>query len=448
MRLGPKSQKPSVLHMSWRAWLLLTTLGAFFLYLWILPLFKPRGDFLWGYYRLKDIYLGIPVGLAFLSALAAFAVPDRYKRRLVLRLASVSLSLMFALFVCDAVYALAVNGVWRANFWLDQGHISRRYSIADDELGFVRKPRVSWRGFVPEVNRVVDYRTDENGFRNPDGVGRAEVVFIGDSYTEAATVQEKDTFVHRVGVASKLSAVNLGRGAYGPQQELIVLQRYGLAYHPRVVIWQLFEGNDLNDARLFSDWRENPQREGVSFKDRYFENSLLSDWIPKRRRKVSEPLVKLRHSDGTENQITLRYPYDPDAALKDPVGFEETTKAIEQGYRLCQSQGIKLVVVSVPTMVRVMEPFILFDRAEAKTRYLPPGTGNKNSDFSGKMAEFCRTIGCQFIDAFATLRPAATVDTRDLYVPVDEHLEIRGHEVMAQTISEWLRTQAIVGEVK
>lgn len=449
MRLSPKSQKRSVLQMSWRAWLLFTTLAAFFLYIWILPLFKPRGDFLWGYYRLKDIYLGIPVGLAFLSALAVFVAPVRYQRRLALRLASVSISLMFALFLCDAVYALVVNGAWRSNFWLDQSHISRRYSMADDELGFVRKPGVSWRGFVPDVNRIVDYRTDVNGFRNPDEVRRADVVFIGDSYTESATVENNDTFVRRVGAASGLSVINLGRGAYGPQQELIVLQRYGFTYRPRVVIWQLFEGNDLDDARFFSEWKKNPQREGISFKERYFQNSLFAELIPKRPRPQSvAPAVTLRYSDGTKNRITLRYPYDPDAALKDPVGFEETTKAIEQGYRFCQSQGVKLVVVLVPTMVQVMEPYLTFDRPEDRARYLPNSVDNEKNDFSERIAGFCGNLGCSFIDTFAALRQAAAIDNRGLYITTDEHLDIRGHEVMAQTISEWLSAQAIVGELK
>ncbi|MGH9905146.1 MAG: hypothetical protein ACRD8U_06115, partial [Pyrinomonadaceae bacterium] len=316
------AEKSGAPHISWQAWLGLAALGAVFFYVWIVPLFRPRGDFLRGYYRLKDIYLGIPVGLVFLSALIVLVVPHRYKRRLALRLASVSISLLFALFVCDAAYALVVNGAWRANFWLDQGHISRRYSKADNELGFVRKPGVSWRGFVPDVNRVVDYRTDEQGFRNPDGVRRADVVFIGDSFTEGATVEENDTFVRQVGAASGLSVVNLGRGAYGPQQELIVLERYGLAYRPRVVVWQLFEGNDLPDASLFREWKENPQQASVPFRQRYFANSLLAEWIP--REPSVAPLVKLRYSDGKAIQTTLRYRYDPNAPAKDPVGLEET----------------------------------------------------------------------------------------------------------------------------
>ncbi len=430
---------------AWRLWLGLIILCMAFFYLWILPLFQPRGDFLWGYYGLKDIYLGIPVGLALICALLVLAVPRRFKRPLALRLASISISIVFALFLCDAAYALVVNEVWRANFWLDQAHIARRYSTADPELGFIRKPLVTWRGYVGGVNRIVDYHADENGFRNPVGTKRADVVFIGDSLTEAAQVEEHDTFVRRVETISGRSAVNLGLGAYGPQQELIVLKRYGLAYRPRVVVWQLFEGNDLNDARVFAEWKKNPQSGVASLRDRYAENSLLAEWIPRARRTPADlPTVKFKYTDGSESRITLRYEYDPGAPSRNALGFAETTQAIEAGYRLCQSQGVKLVVVLVPTMVRVMEPHLVFDREEDRTRYLPNAAAGVK-DFSSKMADFCSQLGCSFIDTFGALRTAATVNNRNLYVPVDEHLDVNGHEVVAQAVVEQLRAAAVVG---
>jgi hypothetical protein len=289
----------------------------------------------------------------------------------------------------------------------------------------------------------VDYHTDENGFRNPVGINRADIVFIGDSLTEAAQVEEQDTFVRRVERITELSAVNLGRGAYGPQQELIVLKRYGLAYRPRVVVWQLFGGNDLADARVFAEWKKNPQAGVMPLRDRYTENSLLADWIPRVRHEPTNlTTVKFKHNDGSETPITLRYEYDPAAPSKNPVGFAETTQAIETGYRLCQTQGVKLVVVLVPSMVRVMKPYIVFDREEDRTRYLP-NVQSDIKDFSSSLAEFCSQLGCSFIDMSSALRKAAAVDNRNLYFPVDEHLDVSGHEVVAQAVVEELRSAGV-----
>jgi len=133
-------------------------------------------------------------------------------------------------------------------------------NLPDDELGFVRKPNVVWEGRLSLEGKDLSYHTDENGFRNVPQIHQADLVFIGDSFTEGASVPEEDTFVQQLGKKVTHSVVNLGRGQYGPQQELIILRRYGLGYNPRVVVWQLFEGNDLSDATRFAEWRQTPVR--------------------------------------------------------------------------------------------------------------------------------------------------------------------------------------------
>jgi hypothetical protein len=422
-------------------WLGLALLATTFLYLCILPLFRPRGDFLWGYYRLKDLMLGIPVALAMLFATVVLASPAKHRRPLLMRLVSIFISVVGVVFLCDVVYVFIVLGASRPNFWLDQAHIPRMYSAADAELGFVRKPGVFWHGYIPELNRTVEYRTDENGFRNPPNLKRADIVFIGDSFTEAGQVSDEQSFPQRVAISTGLKAANLGRGAYGPQQELIVLKRYGLAYEPRVVVWQLFEGNDLTDASIFAGWKENPDQI-TSVRERYFQYSFLSQWLSKTRvRGRDVPLVTLRHRSGTTQRIALRYRYDPSQPAAVPIGLAETIRTIEEGQRLCQARGIQLMIVLVPTLVRVLEPDISFDRREDKLQYLPEEGRADKKDFSSRIEGLCSQIGCSFVDGFAALRQAAARDNGALYILGDEHLDTTGHEVIAQLVLEWLRSR-------
>ena len=421
----------------WR-WISFTLLLAIACYLWVVPLFRPRGDFLWGYYRLKDVYAGIPVGCALLGAIAVWASPSKYRRVLALRLVSLLVSVIVTVAVVDVVYALFVQGAWRPNYWLDQAHIPRTYNTADDELGFVRKPNLSWRGFIREANRVVDYRTDKNGFRNPSiEQATADVVFIGDSFTEAVEVNENDTFVRRVGAATGLTVVNLGRGGYSPQQELIVLEKYGLSYKPRYVVWQLFEGNDLVEADNFAAWKKNPQQQNSSLKDRYFDHSLLTKLLTKTRiMDRSVAWITLHYSDGTRARTPLHYFYESNQPAEMPLAMAEINEAIGKGYRLCQSQRIQLLLIFVPTMIRVMEPFVTAEREEDELRYLRKSTDKK--DFSGLTDELCAQLGCTFVDSFAALRQAAETDNRNLYIPRDEHLDVRGHEVIAKIVVNWI----------
>jgi hypothetical protein len=95
-------------------------------------------------------------------------------------------------------------------------------------------------------------------------------------------------------------------------------------------------------------------------------------------------------------------------------------------------------------MVRVLEPYLNFDTVEDQTRYLPLGVHNEKKDFSRQTAEICERIGCTFIDAFDALRQAAASDNRSLYIPNDEHLDVRGHEVIARRLVEYLASKNLL----
>ena len=445
MDLPANSQSRRLKPGPWLSSIAGVLLAAAFVYVWILPLFIPRGYFLWGHYRLKDIYIGIPIALVTICVVVILLVPARYKRSVSLRVITLAIALLIAFALCDAVYAFGIMGVGKANYWLDQAHISRRYSVADPELGFVRKPWVSWQGYVPDANRFVEYRTDKNGFRNSTEQQRADIVFIGDSYTESATNIEENTYAHLVAQSTGLSVINLARGAYGPQQELIVLKRHGVSYEPRFVVWQLFEGNDLADAEAFVEWRKNPEQVVMSLKDRYLDNSLLHQLLANTR--SYEPvgrMATLSYHDGTSKRVSLRYRYEPDQPSTMQIGMIETLSSIQAGQQLCQSRGIELLVVVVPTMVRVMEPHISFNRFEDRREFFPeriPG----DKDFSETVEEFCAQVGCGFIDSYDAMKEASSSDNRGLYVPNDEHLDTRGHQIVSKVVADWIQSRTNSG---
>ena len=423
-------------------WLIFICLWIAAVYIWIVPLVRPRGQYLWGHYQLRDIYIGIPLALATICVTIIIGQPVKRRRQAALRLGTFNVTLLVLLFIFDAAYALLFLGAWRPNFYLDLGDMPRRYNVPDKDLGFKTIPGVSWRGRKNgEVNEVI-FRTDENGFRNPTGVKQADIVFIGDSFTEAAEVPEEATFVQQTARFTGLSVVNLGLGAYGPQQEEIVLERYGLKYSPRVVVWQIFEGNDLGDAQSYLVFKENPNKVFVSLPGRYLHNSLLNTWLSKTippRPEAGMPPATLRYEDGEAKRIFLRYPYVPDQPTQKSRGFAETIRSIEAGYRLCESRGIKLVVVFIPSMVRVMAPRLTFERELDRQRFIPAGQTQDARDFASRLEMFCRQIGCPYIDLFPLLQQRAALAARHLYFPTDEHLDVLGHELAAQEISRWIR---------
>ena len=430
-----------------RRWLVPILLWTASAYIWILPLFRPRGVYGWGHFRLITIYVGMPLLFAALCA-TVYAI-GTHRHQLALRLACIFVSTLATVVLLDLVYAIGFQGLLRSpgpsDFWFDGTSISRNDNNPDDELGFSRKPGVFWQGRVSPEARYITYRTDERGFRNEPGIQKADIVFIGDSFTEGASVPEEDTFVQQLGKKLKRPVVNLGCGYYGPQQELIVLQKQGFSYNPRVVVWQLFEGNDLVDARRFAEWQKQPIRK-ESWAQRYTKHSFIARLLAFTMSKGLPAVpLKLQHKDGTTGPVYLDYSYLPDEPARESLGFAETKSALESGYRLCQSRGIKLVVVFVPIKVRVLEPYVLFNDQNDKDQYLPGGIVDSERDFAHEAARFCQQLGCPFIDVTGALRRRAAEDSHLIYMTnQDSHLDVDGHTAVAETLEKWL--QVSLGE--
>jgi len=418
--------------------LVLALLWAGVAYLWVLPFTRARelrGNYLFGYFHLQDVYVGIPLLLATLAATVALLAPKRIRKPIGFRAAALLLGLLVPTAVFDLAYSLVYQGAIKPMYWLDLQHISRQENEADPELGFRRKPLISWRGGGTETEAPYEYRTDENGFRNAPGIQKAEIVFIGDSYTEAAQVDESETFVQRVGSGAKTRVVNLGRGAYGPQQELIVLRRYGLPYEPKIVIWQLFEGNDLADAQEFAIWRENPDRVIRGLTGRYLQNSFFHPFFALTIRSKNKVAAYFDHGDGRETLRTLRYRWMPNQTLERDRGYAITTSVLEKGYALCEERGIRLIVLFIPTQVRVNGHRLRFESKADRERFYPePTGGDLKNDFGTRLHEFCRQLGCELIDVYPTFEEQALKGTTGLYIPEDEHLDRVGHRLIADLI--------------
>jgi hypothetical protein len=363
--------------------------------------------------------------------------PRQYRRPLALRIITVSVSFFGLLFLADTVYAFMYLGAWRPNYYMDLGERPRRFNIQDDDLGYRTNPYLRWRGKKNKDAYEVDFRTDENGFRNSKGITRADIVFIGDSYTEAAEVPEEHTFVRRVAQETGLTTVNLAMGGFGPQQELEVLRKYGLSYKPRVVVWQLFGGNDLGDAQTFVKWKNDPNRAFVSATGRYLQNSLINTVLSKtvpERQSPDAVSAYLHLTGGRVEHVNLLYLYVPDEPQLKPLGLSETLKAIDEGHRLCESEGIQLIVLFVPRMVRVFAPYLTFESDADRMRALPGNLSESSEDFESQVIEYCEAIGCPVINLFRELSRAAANDNRNIYLPNDEHFDLRGHEITARSI--------------
>jgi hypothetical protein len=92
--------------------------------------------------------------------------------------------------------------------------------------------------------------TDSNGFRNPPKEKSIyHIIALGDSFTKASGVP--NPWTQKLAEATNSDVLNLSEGGFGPQDELKVLQQYGLEKQPQWVILAYFGGNDLYDAAAY-----------------------------------------------------------------------------------------------------------------------------------------------------------------------------------------------------
>jgi hypothetical protein len=113
------------------------------------------------------------------------------------------------------------------------GGVSRRTTVYGNESG-------KW----------VIYKSDRYGFNNPDeewDSSQVELVLIGDSFTQGASVQTGEEIAGQIRSITNHSTISLGMGGNGPLIELAALKEYGESIRPKKVLWIYFDGNDLKD---------------------------------------------------------------------------------------------------------------------------------------------------------------------------------------------------------
>ena len=148
-------------------------------------------------------------------------------------------------------------------------HINKRgnnksLNLIDKELKHIHRPNkkivgeyqgdlVHWMGISTDRRYPADIKYDNQGFRNNHNIEEAPMIVIGDSFLEWGLVPQANLVSSLLNKTFNVEVANLSQANYGPQQELIVLNRYGLKLQPEVIIWFFFEGNDIRNTKTYDD---------------------------------------------------------------------------------------------------------------------------------------------------------------------------------------------------
>jgi len=154
-----------------------------------------------------------------------------------------------------------------------------------------------------ESGQWVVYRSDEYGFRNPEGIWRHDgynLMVIGDSFAHGAGLMDGEDIVSLLRPHFPHS-VNLGNGGNGPLTVFATLREYGLKLKPQFVVYFYYEGNDIRDLEkekkspLLMRYLEDPSWSQNLYARHSVVNKTLLNFGEKQIRKyyVEYPLSRI-----------------------------------------------------------------------------------------------------------------------------------------------------------
>lgn len=311
--------------------------------------------------------------------------------------------------------------------------------------------------------RRVTYVIDRFGFRNRASVAPGRIVALGNSFTFGVSVDQDHTWVARLSERLPKPVYNLGVSGHSPLEEVMLLE-YFLKEVPRtrdpeIVLWMLFEGNDLEDEYEVVD----PQGEDAGpgplrrFAGRVLElpelvrsHSVLHNLLDKalRARDVqgagpgggADPYVvdgirighALYRSEVHGYKLFrpeyIRAAQRPESYLLNHPNRSHLDATFARMREMADDYGFEVAVTVAPSAARLHGA--QFDGFPELSQ---------EPYFANYLRSLAARFGFSYIDLHAALRPIA--ETQLLYLTDDTHWNEHGHEHAAATIYEWLSSR-------
>ncbi len=294
--------------------------------------------------------------------------------------------------------------------------------VPDPYLPFRMKPNLVAMQEAPEFR--YEYHTNSIGFQDeehpqekPEGVFR--ILALGDSYTFGSGVPYEQTYLRRLetmlnertGEHPRVEILKFGIGRYFPEAERLLLEHYGLDYHPDLVL-VAFVPNDVVDTVLGID--------AVKVSPSGFLQSKES----KRVGKLGEWLYLHSHLSRILIRKYLQRTAEPefwdDIYIADGR-HERDWRRVEQEYatmtRLAHQHDAGIAFINIPTSD--LKPY--------------PGR---------RLAQWAEDQGVPLIDTRPDLEAAAR--RGPVYYELDGHCNADGYAAIARCLARELPSRGLV----
>jgi hypothetical protein len=261
-------------------------------------------------------------------------------------------------------------------------------------------------------------------------------VVLGDSFVEGSLVAAGDLMTATLARLLGCTVANLGQSAYGPQQELAVLNRFGKALRPKLCIWTFYGGNDLDDVERYERLRQD--RVPTAVRSTPWERSFGRNALQVLAERLGPiltpdpadraPWGTLQNNDGRSTQLFF-HQRGTQLSSRGFAALNKVVSVLSAAHTACVTNRVPLLVVYVPEKFRVYRDYCTF-------RPDNPCTNWVLDDLPGQLG--ARVAGLGPGVGFLDLTPVFAAEAargRLLYFSDDTHWSAAGHEAAGRAIA-------------
>ncbi|WP_170399588.1 alginate O-acetyltransferase AlgX-related protein [Ruegeria arenilitoris] len=435
-----------------RLWLGLILLG-FVLYVWTAtrqPTEHFENYFL--VYQPQSFYLNILLSLA---ALLGYVLTTRSDQRRDIA-QNIALSVAAFGFVALLIELPAMTGIidYRQVFIPKGVSLLGPHNRIYEPGGFFHRPENDQYSDVrpgdsvltlgARTNRLykANYKYDQHGFRNSTSIADPDLLLVGDSFIEGYKVDQGVTVTEQIMQGSEYTAISIAQSDYSLYHGLSAMLHHLDDYSPKVVVWFLFEGNDLPYFPISHEefiLRNAHLAEPARFSQRSFFNNLsfsLASWSSLAARTLQRGNYAMTrsghfHDAAWSPETAMYFDYAPPERVEARLPYLK--ELVLQGDALVRQNGSRLLVAHIPMKIDVYRDLLAFPDDSIVQDWAP-------LELAAKLQTWADENGIEYMDLTPALQQAAADGTL-VYFLDDAHWTPEGHQVVAHTVIDHLTTK-------
>jgi hypothetical protein len=303
--------------------------------------------------------------------------------------------------------------------------------IYDKELLYRAKPH-----FRADINSM-GYRDGEFRKEKKD---RKRILFLGDSFVMGMNVKPQETLPKLLEkkLGSGYEVFNMGSVGFGPDQELLALERDGLKLDPNMVVLGLYPANDFND--LYKNKIFDLTKEGALQKNKLNAVTLRMLNSPSQTYNVAKYCLKKKSIAAELNPLFFYDVSDWDM-MKNGESRRAKYKADLMGAVLKEfktvlaAKNIAFLVVIIPSYAGMCDNRLLEEKSIDPKNYF---------SLEELAKTLCEKESIPYVNLYPLFPPYDSKST--LYDKKDTHLSVQGNEFSAAVIAQKI-LDGIVNEV-